>query len=683
MTRRYHNEGDDQFNFENVHGDVNIRDSRSRKRPDREMTWLKAFEREVEGRLKTSLHNQILINLDKQAQPEQVHRLWDMEVKSGQITETILPETEILEVFDRPEIAGKLLILGKPGAGKTTTLLELARALVRKALDDPSEPMPFLLNLSSWKDPKQSIKEWAIAELITKGVGSELSAKWFAEQKLLPLLDGLDEVRADLQPACVKAINQWLGGGEQPRAIVVCSRREEYELYPEKLHLNGAIYLEELSDEQIESYLEKVDRLALLDVLSQDAELLDLVRQPLLLSITLVAYRSELAAQWQELRYTQERIKFLLDAYLERMLHRTINSRMYGVKKEPTSKQTCQWLMTLAQQLERESQTEFLIEKMQTTWLRTRTQRWLYLFLNPLHITGFIYLSSLLSLYFLVFTGKQVERSSWMIYALLFSALLFSGGIIYLFCTGGFDSKVEVFEKINVFETVNWSWKRARIGITQSLEVLKAEIEVLKAEIEVLKARIHLYLLTGCNSIPKKQSLASLSVPIFEVLSVLLSVLFKLPSLLLNVVILSTCWVKAGVSFHLDLDNRIRPNEGIQRATAIASAIGEAGLCSALSLGLLVIEASKRLYPESIGYGLLPWLAVAYPLCFVLSPPGKACVQHFSLRLVLFLNRAIPWNYARFLNYATERMFLQRIGGRYRFIHKLLQDHFAAMSHEN
>ncbi len=33
----------------------------------------------------------------------------------------------------------------------------------------------------------------------------------------------------------------------------------------------------------------------------------------------------------------------------------------------------------------------------------------------------------------------------------------------------------------------------------------------------------------------------------------------------------------------------------------------------------------------------------------------------------------------RFLNSATERMFLQRIGGRYRFIHKLLQEHFAKM----
>jgi hypothetical protein len=58
---------------------------------------------------------------------------------------------------------------------------------------------------------------------------------------------------------------------------------------------------------------------------------------------------------------------------------------------------------------------------------------------------------------------------------------------------------------------------------------------------------------------------------------------------------------------------------------------------------------------------------------------GKSVIAHFTLRLILYRNGYIPWNYARFLNYCTERLFLQRVGGRYRFIHKLLQDHFAQM----
>ena len=61
---------------------------------------------------------------------------------------------------------------------------------------------------------------------------------------------------------------------------------------------------------------------------------------------------------------------------------------------------------------------------------------------------------------------------------------------------------------------------------------------------------------------------------------------------------------------------------------------------------------------------------------------GDASIKHFTLRLILYRNGYIPWNYARFLDYCTERMFLQRVGRRYRFIHKQLQDHFAQMEFE-
>jgi hypothetical protein len=57
----------------------------------------------------------------------------------------------------------------------------------------------------------------------------------------------------------------------------------------------------------------------------------------------------------------------------------------------------------------------------------------------------------------------------------------------------------------------------------------------------------------------------------------------------------------------------------------------------------------------------------------------NTCVKHLSLRIVLFQEGGIPWNYARFLNHCTDRLLLQRVGGRYRFIHRLVQERFAAM----
>jgi hypothetical protein len=56
---------------------------------------------------------------------------------------------------------------------------------------------------------------------------------------------------------------------------------------------------------------------------------------------------------------------------------------------------------------------------------------------------------------------------------------------------------------------------------------------------------------------------------------------------------------------------------------------------------------------------------------------GTPAIKHFILRLILWVNGYMPWNYAKFLNYCTDRLFLQRVGGGYRFMHDLLRQHFA------
>jgi hypothetical protein len=49
------------------------------------------------------------------------------------------------------------------------------------------------------------------------------------------------------------------------------------------------------------------------------------------------------------------------------------------------------------------------------------------------------------------------------------------------------------------------------------------------------------------------------------------------------------------------------------------------------------------------------------------------------LHLVLAWDRYVPLRYNLLLNYCTERLLLQQIGDRYRFMHKTLQDYFAKM----
>jgi hypothetical protein len=56
---------------------------------------------------------------------------------------------------------------------------------------------------------------------------------------------------------------------------------------------------------------------------------------------------------------------------------------------------------------------------------------------------------------------------------------------------------------------------------------------------------------------------------------------------------------------------------------------------------------------------------------------GLACLQHVTIRTLLWQTNNAPWNYAHFLNYATERLLMKRAGGGYLFIHGLLRQNLA------
>ena len=216
---------------------------------------------EVRSRLRHSLHREVAITLDKEMQLDRV-RTWSASVKIGvQVIQQIENGTNILNVFQREDVAGRLLILGKPGAGKTTTYLELANELINIAESDLKQPIPILFNLSSWKDNEQSIADWVVAEAKSKyGVSVKIAQNLLKRKRLLPMLDGLDELEPHRQEPCVLAINQWMESEHRPRFLVVCSRSEEYDSYSAIFQLNAAIYLQPLSDQQLAEYFQVIDQ---------------------------------------------------------------------------------------------------------------------------------------------------------------------------------------------------------------------------------------------------------------------------------------------------------------------------------------------------------------------------------------------------------------------------------------
>ena len=195
----------------------------------------------------------------------------------------------IEEIFG--EAAGQLLILGDPGTGKSTKLIELAKALLKSAAAAPTEPIPVILNLSSWTRNQTGLGEWIQSELVRLyGVSRPRAKQWVESEEIVPLLDGLDEVGAEQQAACVEAINTCRRQrGLQPMAV--CCRREEYAKLPVPLDLAGGIEVEPLGRVEVETYLDKhgskLQRVR--QALRDDPQLWDLMSTPLMLTVLFLA----------------------------------------------------------------------------------------------------------------------------------------------------------------------------------------------------------------------------------------------------------------------------------------------------------------------------------------------------------------------------------------------------------
>jgi hypothetical protein len=125
------------------------------------------------------------------------------------------------------------------------------------------------------------------------------------------------------------------------------------------------------------------------------------------------------------------------------------------------------------------------------------------------------------------------------------------------------------------------------------------------------------------------------------------------------------------------------PNQGIRQS---AANIVTFAIVGAFAIGLpyglfnLTVGAIAMRTPPS-GADWLRFAASNMVLGLLAGLiPGAAWLQHYTLRAVLWRAGAAPWRYVDFLDFATDRGLLQRVGGRYRFIHVLLRDHFAGLA---
>ncbi|GAA3862618.1 BTAD domain-containing putative transcriptional regulator [Saccharothrix violaceirubra] len=139
--------------------------------------------------------------------------------------------TDLVSGFRRLP-ARQLVVLGEPGAGKTVLAILLALGLLADA--GKGEPVPVVLPLSSWDPVRQHLHTWLAGKLLEEypGLGNravygrDAATRLVAEGRVVPVLDGLDEIPPALHAVAIDALDQAMAGA---RPLVVTCRGDEYE----------------------------------------------------------------------------------------------------------------------------------------------------------------------------------------------------------------------------------------------------------------------------------------------------------------------------------------------------------------------------------------------------------------------------------------------------------------------
>lgn len=581
----------------------------------------------IKGVLDASLHGAALLDLGIKQDPEAVTK-YPWAIKKESTDETLPAGTSMLEIFDSIGMGRSLLILGAPGSGKTTMLLELARQLIQRAREDVTQPIPMVFNLSSWTE-KLTLADWLAQELNNLySVPRKTAPDWVKGNKLLLLLDGLDEVRQESRAKCVEAINEFRKQNGLT-SLAVCSRSQDYADLNAKLSFEGAIEVQPLTQKQITKFFNRFgnEMAGIKQVFKKDSALREMAETPLFLSIMLMAYRDKRDVEISVSGDERARRKHLFDTYIEHMFER----KKYSQSTRFSQPDTLRWLFCLAKKMITLNQVPISIENIGPQWLTMK---------KHIRIYGLI-----CGLFAGLSVGLILAKSVGSIVGI---ALALSVSLL--------------FGVISQQNTANYRHANTNLGYPTIKTVL-----VLLLFPSIFGSVYGL--VSGLSGIvlgPIVWVVNVMWIPLSIPLSIELNLSYSIG-------------VIAGLTFALLIFLSFFKDSGFYTRLLLLFI----GALAGIFFGNLVFRqlGGSMNFMEYLKVGLINSIFWGFSLGLVLGLVrlGEDFIKLYSARLLLALAKNTPWRIVLFLNHCVDLLFLRRVGRRYIFIHRLLMEHFAEM----
>ncbi|MEU4522066.1 BTAD domain-containing putative transcriptional regulator [Amycolatopsis sp. NPDC024027] len=575
--------------------------------------------------------------------------------------------------------ARQLVVLGDPGSGKSVLALMLTLELLRTRT--PEAPVPVLLSLASWDPRREHLDRWLAARLAdnhpallnAREYGPDAPTRLVLGGHVVPVLDGLDEMPADLRVAALDALDQTMGVG---RSLVLTCRSAEYEQATREsgtvLGAATVVRLEPVVRQEAITYLsarQGEDRwLPVADRLRRDpdAALARVLRTPLMVDLARIGYGRP-PADPAELLATEDAAALegqLLDSFVPNAYAPAPQSPGRNPKTSPsgryTAEQATRWLGFLARHLER---------------ARSRDLAWWQLYRAVPAGTRSVLVGVLVAVFFVITGWVDDGPVLAAVYGLSFGG---AAGLSHRFgrppeplrtelrfagAARKFAGRFAIGAVVGVLLGLGWSLAAGLVGFLALVFGLVFAVHVWLAK-PVDASRV-----SSPGTILRNERTGAIA---------------------LSVSFLVSLGLFDGMAFAFTAQTRFLPVLGGRYDLALAIAAGVAGASfgffmgrgvAAVCYGVAAALAGGQVFPAATN-AMTPIVAgvcfgVGIGLTVLVT---RAWGNYFVHHLWLAATGRLPWRLMHFLDDAHRRGVLRQAGGVYQFRHARVQERLAAVT---